>query len=90
MKQVSDVGQSTTLLQIPNTHLATAIARRTALKLGCHHEIFMVDEGIIAQYFQDAVRHLGHDNPNFDFVARFALAKRVSEQGFKVILGGEF
>lgn len=35
------------------------------------------------------MRHLGHDNPNFDFVARYALAKRIHERGFKIVLGGE-
>lgn len=67
----------------------SAIANRTAEWLGVKYLKKLMDEEQLASRFEDAVWHCEQQNPDLNFVGKFALSEVPREAGYKVVLTGE-
>ena len=69
--------------------MRAAIANRTAEFLGVKYYKKHMNEAEIAARFEDATWHCEHQNPDLNYVGKYALSEVPLELGYKVVLTGE-
>lgn len=67
----------------------SAIANRTAEHLGVKYYKKHMNEAELAARFEDATWHCEHQNPDLNYVGKYALSEVPQELGYKVVLTGE-
>lgn len=67
----------------------SAIANRTAEWLGVKYIKKHMNEAELASRFEDATWHIEHQNPDLNFVGKYALSEEPREVGYKVVITGE-